>query len=233
MEDLIKHLQTFLEERNYSSPWIMLDSFNWGPLIKNNNSIFIKKGTILYHQGNINKYLYIVRSGRLRLFFVDPDGKEKCICIAEKGSMLGEVSIIDNIPNYASAFAIVNTSVYKITKEDFLYYTSRNALVSNFVMKNLVKKIRLMNSRIEYNNKDALSRIAVSLLSLCISHGVKYNNTIKITIKFTHEELANLTGLNRVTVSKAFQDFFNKKIIFKENGFIIIKDIEQLKNIIE
>lgn len=146
--------------------------------------------------------------------------------------MIGEISIIDNLPSYASAYAIVDSTLYKISKNYFLDYMTKNTTATNYIMRNLANKVRLMNSEIEYFSKDALSRIAIVLISLCIQSGVKHENEIKISIRFTHEELANLTGLNRVTVSKKYQKLFNKKIISKKDGYIIINNVDKLKKII-
>lgn len=232
MKTSIEELKKFLIEKNYVSPWITLNSFDWGSLTLNSKIKFVKKGNLLFHQGDFNKYIYIVKDGRLRIFFIDSLGNENCIYIAEKGSMIGEISLIDELPTYASAYAIIDSHLYQVSKEDFLDHISKNTQILNNVLKNMSKKVRLMNSEIEYFSKDATSRIAISLISLCVQYGKVVKSGIKINIRFTHEELANLTGLNRVTVSKIYVKFFNRKIISKENGYIIINDIECLKNLI-
>lgn len=222
-----------MEEKNYISPWINYSQFDWSHLTKNSISMMIRKENILYRQGDISEYVYIIKEGRMELFFIDKFGNENSICIAEEGSILGEVSVIDNLPNYVSARATANTLLYKIRKVDFLNCVSKNILIANYVIKNILIKLRLMNSKMEYLRRNALSRVSISLISLCVQYGVPYEGKLKINYKFTHQELANLTYLHRVTVSKIFKDLRNKKIISKRRNSIIINDVFQLTKFIK
>jgi len=101
------------------------------------------------------------------------------------------------------------------------------------VCQNIVTKVRLMTCEIEYFSKFARSKVAITMISICKVYGIKQKNEIMISIKFTQEELANLTGLNRVTVAKVYQQFTKEGIIRKEHSHIIVSDIEKLKSIIE
>lgn len=229
----IKKLIDYFESINYVSPWLELGESNLDSIINICPVVTIKKGDALFHQGYKNKYAYIIRKGRLRISFVDSGGNERCIYIAEKGSMIGEETLLDNKPSYASAFAIVDTSLYKIGLNDLISVLEQDPLLSISIMKLMSKKIRLLNSEIKYFSKNAVSRVAITLVSLCIQYGQEHREGIRISIYFTHEELADLTNLNRVTVTKSYGYLRDKGIIGMNSGYMIIKDAEKLIQIID
>lgn len=233
MAHQLNRLRNFLDRKNYVSPWIRLNAFDFKQLTEEAALISVKKGALLFTQGAENERIYIVKEGRLRLFFVDDAGNESCIYIAEEGSIIGEISAIDARQNLASAYAITDVSLYCVSLSCFRRIVAENAELSLNIMKALCQKIRVINSRTEYFSKDALSRVAISLIFLCVEYGEERENGIRIAIRFTHEELSNLTNLNRVTVSKIYRKLSDDGIIISSSKFITVADADKLMSIVE
>ena len=231
MDQIIKDMDSFLKEINYVSPWIYFDSISWDEF-NNIQAVSLKKNSIVFSQNEMNTHAFIVKSGRLRVFYTDNNGNENCIYIAEKGSLIGEASIIDNQPNFYSAITIVDSELYKIPKNDFLYSIRSNTDLNDKILKNLIRKLRALSSEIEFFSKNSQTRVAISLLSLAVRYGKRHGENIMISIKFTHEELGFLTSLNRVTVSNIYSYLFKNNIITKIDGYIVLLDINALKNMV-
>ena len=230
MKDLRTELRCFLMERNYVSPWIVSDQAQ-NPLLAGAGSITtIKKKNYLFLQGDDNHNVYIVRNGRLRIFYSDRSSTEKCVYIIEKGGMIGETSAFDGAPNYISAYAITDTTLFSIHIQDFLRVINLHPSLSLHVIQSLNYKVRLLSSQMEYSTKSASARVVVTLIALCTRYGeVQSDGSVRIGIRFTHEEMSNLINLNRVTVSKVFSDLLQNQIIANVGGHIIVRNIECLK----
>lgn len=230
MNDLRAELHSFLMERNYVSPWIVSEQAQ-NPILASACSITtIKKKHYLFLQGNDNHNVYIVRTGRLRIFYSDLSSMEKCIYIVERGGMVGETSAFDQVPNYISAYAITDTTLFKIHIQDLLRLIDLHPSLSLQIIRSLNYKVRLLSSQMEYSTKTASVRVVVTLIALCARYGtVQPDGSVRISIRFTHEEMSNLINLNRVTVSKVFGDLFQNQFITNVGGHIIVPDITALK----
>lgn len=219
-----------MDRKDYS-PWIKFDDYKWDTLIEGLRPIKYKKNNIIYHQQTYTGCLYIVKSGRIRLSIYSEDGREKSLFIADKHSLFGELSIFDNLPNFATAMAVTDSQVYRIPKEIFLERLQTDSDLSLNIIKMMTRKTRLLVSQIEeLSFKDAYSRVAIALIKLSLCYSSSSPVGSKLEIKFTHQEMANLLGLSRVTVSQIMSDFINLSILEKKDGYIFLKDINKLKN---
>lgn len=222
-------LKILSDDINYYSPWMEVNAFDWTPLTKGQPIIKFKKNTVIYNSFETNKYTYIIKKGRVRLSIFSRQGDEGAISVAQKGCMIGEFSLFDDNQNFSLATTIVDTELYRINKVHFFDVLSKNHQVQANLYNSLIRKIRILSSQFEtLSFRKSTSRIAISLLMLVDAYGIRRNNGITLSIKFTHQELANITGLCRVTVSNFFRELMNEGIISKSNGHLVIKDIARL-----
>lgn len=218
----------------YFSPWLKGNIDDWRNLIDYGTITVFKKNSVIFYMGDVNNYAYILKDGRVGLNTYSEDGDEITIAIIESGAMFGELSLLDNEPNICTAIAIRDTEVYRISKPDLISVLSTDPQLHMAIMNNLCQKIRLLHSHLlNISSKSATSRVALKFLQMCEEYGIRTNNIYKLRIKFTHQELANITGLNRVSVSNIIRKFTNKGIITKNNNYFIIEDLEKLKVISE
>lgn len=220
------------EYLHHYSPWIRFDANIWDEVNLDPYLKSFKSNEIIYHQQQYIDYVYLVKKGRVRICIYSVDGDEQCLTIAEEGSIFGELSAIDGLPNFGTALSITNSKIYVIPKNTFLESISSN---SELVMKLLqlsVKKIRVLAANIKnlaFN--DAYSRVITYLIKLAYSHGSFNTNKCKLNMKFTHQEMGDLTGLSRVTVSNIMSDLTSMGLIEKIDGYTVIKDIDRLNGL--
>jgi CRP-like cAMP-binding protein len=211
------------------SPWLKLDQFDWSTITSGIKPKLYKKNTNIYQQQHYSDYIYIVESGRIRLSIYSRNGEEKCLIIADQGCLFGEISGLDGHPNYANATSIIDSYLYLTPKERFQRELSRNHDLCLKIIKVLTRKIRLLSSQVEgLSFDDSYYRVANALLYLAEQYGLKTGKGYRIQLKFTHQEMANLTGSCRVTVTNILRYLSNENIIKKENGYVIITDIDKL-----
>lgn len=219
-------------ELNYFSPWLKGNMDNWKQLIECSDVKAFKRNAVIFYMGEVSDYAYIVKSGRVGLNTYSEDGDELTIAILESNALFGEFSILDNKPNICTAIAIKNSEVYRISRSNLIATLSANPILYTAMIEDLCSKIRLLHSHLlNVSSKNAISRVALKFIQICDKFGAKTNSVYKLSIKFTHQELASIAGLNRVTVSNVIGMFTNRGIISKDNNFYIIRDLETLKAI--
>ena len=81
------------------------------------------------------------------------------------------------------------------------------------------------------SSSDALRRIARILLDMVQEYGTETAEGIKISIRFSHQDVANLLHTSRVTVTKAFQFLSGEKIVLRKQNRIIILDMKRLSDL--
>lgn len=218
---------------NYS-PWLKVEDYDWHPLTRDKKPVFHEKNSVIYHQQTYTDFLYIVKSGRVRLSIYSKDGREKSLIIADKNCLFGELSVFDHLPNYATAMAVTDSYVYCIHKDQFIEHLKSDHELSFKTIEIMARKNRLLASQIEdLSFNDAYSRVAIALVKLALTYGTLPDDNNKLEIKFTHQEMANLLGLSRVSVSKIMSDFIKLNILEKKEGYIYLKDLNKLKDWIE
>jgi len=211
------------------SPWIRVDDVNFEELDYDKFKRTFKKNEIIYLQGSVVDYVYIMMEGRVRIFVTSKDGSEQCLCIVERGVLFGDLAAIDGLPNYAGAICVVDSNVLRVPKEIFLSDLFANPSLNRLVLNSFAKKVRVLSNNLtNLNFADASSRVKSYLLKFAFAHGEFLDNKCCLREKFTHQEMANLTGLSRVAVSNVMSEMLSKNILEKKDGLIVINDIHKL-----
>ena len=234
MNDFKSVIQKFLSEKNYVSPWISSSKQPDALIARASTITTLKKESYLFWEGYENQNIYIVRDGRLRVFYTSLTGNERCLYIIERGGMIGEVSAFDNIVNDVSAYAITDATLYTIHIQDMHHLINHHPALSLSVIDSLSYKIRLLHSQVAYTNKSATTKLAAILLALCAQYGEEHDNKgIYVTNRFTHSDLSILLELNRVTVSKLLAEIQQQGILSYSEGHLVIQKPELLMQYME
>jgi len=214
------------EELNSFSPWITTDGIDWSCITKGLTPKKYSKNSIVCYQDSFSDYVYLVKDGRVHLDICSQNGEEKTLYIAVEGTLIGELSPVDGLPNICSAIAAVDSILYLIPKATFINEMKTNCEFVSNLLYLYTKKIRYLAEDIKhitFNN--SYYRVCNALVHLAKQYGTKSESGHKLNVKFTHQEMANLTGLSRVSVSNIISDMGSQGILKKEDGYLIIKDI--------
>lgn len=98
----------------------LLDADELGELAAAIDLEKIAAGKTLFNAGDFGESLYIVRSGEVELFIKDNLGQKIILKVAEEGDIFGEISMLDNRPRSASAYALLDTEVFVLDRDDLL-----------------------------------------------------------------------------------------------------------------
>lgn len=212
-------------EAVYELPWIC--EFDFG-LLKDVPGVVERRfgaEEILLRQGSPNEYIFYVDAGRVRLSVFGFSGREKTVSIVTKGNIFGEVSAFSGLPSPIEAVAITDTEVHgvhraAILKDDRLLY----GLLLHSIRVNYLNLWETQSLVFD----DAYTRMAACLSRLCFKYGQGKGNVVRIPMRFTHEQMAALLGVSRVTVTNMFAKMKHDGLIDVCNGFVTVLDPDKL-----
>lgn len=190
------------------------DSEDFEKLLKLIERLSIPKGDFIFKEGMLSDRLYIVNGGSFKVFRYTTDGKEQILYILTEGDYFGELNLLKTEALEFSAIALEDTYLCTIGKEDFDGLLAAYPSLYGKILEHAFERISTLEATIQtLTAKDVDSRIATLLLNLAEQFGIQKQGHIEIPLKLTREEMANLIGLTRETVSRKLSQFQSDGLI--------------------
>lgn len=175
--------------------------------------------------------LYVVMSGRVKIFGSSSQGRSKTFAYLEPGDFFGEMSLIDEEMRSASAAALEDSVLIMLKSEDYRKLMMSRPSIALAVLKTLSARLRRANREVEalsFNN--VLGRIAQILLDLGERYGKKTEDGIRIDMALSHKELAEMAGTAREVISRVISRFRRIGCVSFFDNKITIIDRDKLKS---
>ncbi len=184
-----------------------------------------KKNEFILREENTNEYMYIILDGEAKVVQTTDAGKEIIMSVHQSGDFFGELSLIDGKTAPAAVCATRDSVTAIISKNDFYsLLLSQNKVLENVLrilcsrLRESMKKIQILN----FNN--AAQRIKMLFLMLSESYGEESAEGTILKIKLIHQDIADMTGLTRETVTRILDKWRkNGEIEVLKNKFILLK----------
>jgi CRP/FNR family transcriptional regulator, cyclic AMP receptor protein len=190
----------------------------------------IRRRQVIYLPGDPGSAVFLVNGGRVKVSKVTRDGKELTLAYRGPGEIFGEACLIDGGPREEMAEAMENALVTEIQRPEFERLLQTQPMLGYRMTKVLAQRRREVESKIEnLVFKDVNSKLAELLLRLATEYGVDDSRGTLVALKITHQEMANLIGSTRETVSLTLAQFKRKGLIQTEGRKVIISDREGLR----
>jgi len=174
----------------------------------------VKKRQPLYLPGDPSSNVYLLKKGRVKIANTAPNGKEVTFDILEPGEVFGELEVIEDVPRSTSAETLDDAVICIIPRKDFDQYLAMHPNVTVKLTKLIGLRLRKIQSRVEdLVFRDVPARLAHLLSELGKSDGIADKQGIRIKVKLTHQEMANLIGCSRETVSTTMGQFRDDGLI--------------------
>ena len=191
---------------------------------------YYKKGEIIFFENDNKKRLYFLTAGKVKLTMMSPDGKEKVLKILQEGDIFGEISLFDHDPHPLTAEVHEDCTLMVISWNDLESIILDRPTLALKIIEALAKKTRLLTSQVrELVFQDAEGRLAALLERFSREFGVEKSNNIVIEVILTHQEIANLLGTSRVTVTKIMNKFVEEEIIKMHQRKIVVLNQKKLE----
>lgn len=179
------------------------------------------KNTVIMHEGDESDSLYVILSGRVKIFLSDEEGKEVILSAQGPGEYFGELALIDEAPRSASVMTLEDCKLSIVSKRDFESCLVRYPAIALQVIKGLTKRLRNLTDNVKsLALMDVYGRVARTLLSLAVEHEGK----LVVVQKLTQRDIANMIGASREMVSRILKDLSIGGYITIDKKHIVINE---------
>lgn len=174
--------------------------------------------------------LFVIVNGRVKVTVMSEDGREVILSILKAGDIFGEMSLLDGKPRSASVISTEETEVIMLRRPDFLARLTTNPEMATKMLATLASRLRRTNRQVEsLALLNVYGRIAGTLLQLAEDQGVVTKQGITIPERPIHQEIANMAGTTRETVSRVLTDLERRGYVIRDGRSIAIQDADRLR----
>ena len=189
-------------------------------------------GAVLFVEGQAPRGVYIVCNGRVKLSTTSRDGKTLILRIAQAGEILGLHATVSGRPYELTAEALQACQLDFVRRDDFLRFLQEHGDACLHAAQHLSRNCQsayevIRSLGLSHSVSEKLAR----LLLEWASDGEHTDDGIRIKISLTHEEIAQLIGTSRETVTRVLSEFREKKIAKLRGSTLMIMNkagLEQL-----
>jgi len=188
-----------------------------------------RKGDVIFREGAVPSGVFIIKSGKIKKYKTDRNGKERIIYIAGEGEMIGYHAVLSEERYPDSAAALEKSLLSFIPKEDLLEVLDRSPLFARHLLKALSHEFTVFaNSLSVFSQRTAQERLAIVLI--VVREKFKKANAMEQepALNISRADLASVAGLAQDNVIRLLRDFKNEGILETEGRKIYVKDIRSL-----
>lgn len=172
-----------------------------------------KKQETIFRQGMEADSIYLIKSGRVRLYKISEDGKELTLDYLQAEDFFGEVTFFENTAHSLNAEAVEDTFVCSCTKELFMKLLN-NPQTALKIVQYLGKK---MNEYTENMSRaafmDVKGRVLGVLEKLAENYGKQDCNGTTIAFDLTHQDIGCLVNASRVMITNVLSELRKEKVV--------------------
>jgi CRP/FNR family transcriptional regulator, cyclic AMP receptor protein len=175
------------------------------------------KNQIIFLEEETGNYMYVVLSGKVKVTKAGANGKETILAIHRTGDFFGEMSLLDGKTEPATVSAMEDAKIISISGSDFHKYLMHNEKVMLQIIQVLCARLRAVWKTQSQSSATVDARIRTGLYDLAQKHGIRDAQGTIIDLKITHQDLAEMVGASRETVTRALARLRERGIIEVRN----------------
>jgi CRP/FNR family cyclic AMP-dependent transcriptional regulator len=187
------------------------------------------KGETVFSEGDPCAGLFVIESGRLRIFKSSPSGREQVLTIEGPGSSVAELPVFDGGTYPASTAALDDARVYFISKQDFHSLCLVHPQVPLKVLKVVGARLRKLVGIIEELSFTTVRSRLISVLLRLAQAGKKTPAGIEIQLPPSNQDLASQVGTVRELISRNLSRLQAEDLIRMDGKTVVIPDVRRLK----
>ncbi|WP_245375682.1 Crp/Fnr family transcriptional regulator [Paenibacillus eucommiae] len=190
-----------------------------------------KKGSILFLEGDPGDAFYLIKTGVVKIYRID-DSKEIILALFRDGDFFGEMSLIhEGLTRSATVETLEATTLFLMKRSVFAQFMEGSPKLCLKLLEATMQRLRKANEQIyDLTFLGVRSRILKIVTRLSDQYGVATAEGILIDVKLTHQQIANMVGTVRESVTKVLLELQEEDIIEVRQKRIILKNPESLQN---
>lgn len=177
------------------------------------------KNAVIINEGDKGESLFVILTGRVKVYVSDDDGREMVLDIHGPGDYVGEMAL-DGRPRSASVMTLEPTTCSIVTREDLRAAIAANPDVAMSLIATLIDRARIATDNVKnLALMDVYGRVARLLLQLARDDGT---GALVIPERMTQQDIADRVGASRDMISRIFKDLTVGGYVTVENRSITI-----------
>ena len=190
----------------------------------------VRRREVVYLPGDASRSIFFMCGGRVKICKVTRDGKSLTLGYCGPGEMFGESCLVGIAARTEMAEAVENALLAEIDRGDFERILVVHASLAVGVARHVIARRHDLENKLEaLVFRDVSAKLAEQLIKLADEYGVDDARGKLVAMKITHQELANLIGSTRETVSLTLSQFKRKRYIVTDGRKVILADLGGLR----
>jgi len=173
--------------------------------------------------------MYIVLSGRIKIFTNSASKKRKTFAYLTEGEFFGEMSLLEGTTRSAAASAVEPSRLLMIRKKDFQRLLASDPKLALYLLQTVCERLRRANEEIEgLLFRNILGRVAKAMLELGRRSGEAHGTALILKDRYTQQELADVVGTTREPLTRALSTLRRAGLVAQHEGRYTIPAPEKL-----
>lgn len=189
-------------------------------LAQTSSSRVYPKNTVVIHENDSADSLFLIESGKVKVYCSDKNGKEFIMNTQVQGDYFGELALLNDCLRSASVRTVEKSSFCIILKDDFNEVLDQHPNMARTLIKNLAERVRKLTADVKsLALQDVYGRVANVLMDLSVERG---DGTLYVPQKLTQQDIADRVGASREMVARILKDLTIGEYVRFEGRHIII-----------
>ena len=181
------------------------------------------KNTSIVEEGLPGDYMYIIRSGRVKVTKLSDEGREKIMGFLEAGDFFGEMALLDRAPRSASVKTLGEVRLLALSRRDFLDVLRKSPDVSMAVIAELSRRLREMDEQASSLSFQRVKDRARGLLGRIAKEPASIPGR-RMTPPLTHQQIADMIGTSRETVTRVLKELREEGWLLREGKRYLVPE---------
>ena len=186
------------------------------------------KGQMILLEDDLGQTFFVIGGGSVKITRLSDDGREVILAMLGESDFFGEMSLLDGAGRSANVVALEASEVLTLARNDFLEILQDYPKISISLLEELTQRIRKSDQQIEsLSLSDVEQRIGITLIRLAEELGTIKRGSVRIKNLPYQQDIANMAGTSRETVSRTFKLLEEKGLVAREGRMLTIYNFNQ------
>ena len=199
-----------------------------------NLNTVVAPGEVFYTPMDLCETLFVLQSGRVRIYRALPEGRELTLAIIDSGTVFGEMALTGQRLRASYAQAMEESEISTMCRADVERMVMDKPAVGLQLIHLLSERLAVYEARMEgLGLKEVPARLAGLILELVEGQGIRTGDGYRIPTRYTHQQLGTMIGANREAVTRAFARLRDAGVVEVRRRYVHAKNLELLRRAAE
>ena len=186
------------------------------------------KNQMILLEDDLGQTFFVISKGSVKITRLSDDGREVILAMLGEADFFGEMSLLDGDGRSANVVALEASEVLTLARNEFLDILEKYPKISICLLEELTHRLRKSDQQIEsLSLSDVEQRIGITLIRLAEELGTIKQGSVTITNLPFQQDIANMAGTSRETVSRTFKLLEEKGLVTRQGRKLIIYNFNQ------